>query len=449
MKQLATGLPRLAILLLPVILSACQSMPDQPVVTVKGAPEQPIIADTVQQTTADIPPEPAPPEDLWQQLSDELSLYKAHQNDPQVKKYRDRYLRHKPALHALLERASPYLYHIVHEVRQRQLPLALALLPAVESGFNATAYSPEHAGGLWQIIPSTARHLNLQINPWYDGRGDVMASTDAALNYLQTLHQRLDEDWLLALAAYNAGEYRVRKARRRLSKNSATSDFWRIKLPAETRNYVPRLLALCSIIAQAVHYQVNLPELPNSPWFSAVSVDRSLSLRRLAEQSGIPLAQLKQLNSGLLRWITPPASTTAVLIPVAAKAKFENILAKLPLNEGLDTLSYRVVAGDTLGALAQRFNTSVAAIKATNQLSGHLIRAGKTLRIPKGNDFNQLARSQQRVIRHRVKKGDSLWSIARRYKVSTRDLVRWNQLNPRRYLQLGQAVKIYVRSGHT
>ncbi len=445
-----------AVFALVLVLSACESLPKQAHSVEEVAITEVILPDLVKKAaTLELsrhqpepkpPVIPLPPESLWDVVRQSLSMYE-HNDHARVQKYRRQYLHHRQALYALLRRAQPYLYYFVEQTRERGLPIELALLPAVESSFYATAYSPQHAGGLWQIIPSTARQLKLRSNPWYDGRGDIKASTDAALGYLTYLHKRLNKDWLLALAAYNAGEYRVRRAKRNNVKRGRGKDFWALRLPRETRNYVPRLLALCSILADPQRYGIKLPELKNQPWFVQVPVDGGLSLRHLAKYSGIKEQDLKVLNPGLLRWITPPGKTTQLLIPVEKQTQFQQMLATLPPDPSQELVRYKVVRGDTLSGIAKRYGVSVRAITRANQRSSHRIRAGETLLIPSASQsLNRLALSQQRVIKHRVRSGDSLWAIAKRYKVSTRDLVRWNQLNPRRYLRPGQHLKVYVPS---
>lgn len=440
------------VFMLVILLSACGSLQSSPTspsdTTLAEITVSPLVINTQTKTNNEdaAPALPLPPVSLWEVIRQSLTLHE-HHDHPRVQKYRKQYLKHPQSLNALLRRAEPYLYYFVTQTSERGLPIELALLPAVESGFYATAYSPQHAGGLWQIIPSTARHLKLKSNNWYDGRGDVKASTNAALSYLTYMHKRLNNDWLLALAAYNAGEYRVRRVRNSNIKSGKGKSFWDLRLPRETRNYVPRLLALCSIIANPERYGITLEQLDNQPWFTGVAVDGGLSLQHLAKHSGISEQELKVLNPGLLRWTTPPGVTTELLVPIAHQNTFQTMLATLPPDPKQTLASYKVVRGDTLSAIAKRFGVSVRAITAANQRSNHRIRAGETLLVPSPvQSLNRLARSQQRVIKHKVRAGDSLWTIARRYKVSTKDLVRWNQLNPRRYLQPGQRIKVYVRS---
>jgi membrane-bound lytic murein transglycosylase D len=405
-------------------------------------------ATTAQVVTSAAPTaRPVPYHNLWQRIASQLTYHDI--DNERVARERARYLSEPDYLAVVSERARPYLYHIVEQVEERDMPMEIALLPAVESSFNAWAYSPDHAAGLWQIIPSTADHLGLERNWWYDGRRDLQAATTTALDYLTGLHEDLGEDWLVALAAYNSGKGRVLKERRKNRRRGQGDDFWSLDLPRETRAYVPRLLALSSILASPETWGVSLPELPNQPAFTEVRPEGQIELARAASLAGTDLASLRALNPGYLRWATPPADHYTLLVPVGAGARFSEGLTQLAPEQRVQWYHYQIERGDTLSDLARAFRTDVGAIMAVNGLMNTRIRAGDSLLIPRGEAYaSSLAMAEtgstSRRLGYRVRSGDSLYRIAGRFNVTIGEIVQWNSLDPGKYLQPGQRLTLYV-----
>ncbi|HTY93700.1 MAG TPA: transglycosylase SLT domain-containing protein, partial [Steroidobacteraceae bacterium] len=212
-------------------------------------------------------------------------------------------------------RADLYLYHIVTELEARGMPLELALLPVVESAFEPYAYSASRASGLWQFIPGTGTRYNLKQDWWYDGRRDVVESTRAALDYLQALNSEFNGDWLLAIAAYNCGEQNVERAVARNQAAGLPTDFWNLRLPAETRAYVPKLLAMARVVAHPEHYGLSFNKIPNQPYFAKVDTQGQISMHVAAEIAGLTDAELYELNPAFHRWATDPAGPYALLVP--------------------------------------------------------------------------------------------------------------------------------------
>ncbi len=393
------------------------------------------------------PPEPASTEtapetdDLWPYLVEGFALTEVRH--PAIERELERYRRHATALSRQLARGEPYLYHILHEVRRRGLPAELALIPCVESGFRPVAYSRYGAAGLWQFMPATGRHLGLKQDWWYDARRDPVASTDAALDYLEQLNRRFDGDWLLAMAAYNAGGGTVSRAIRRNRERGRPTDFWSLELPAETRAYVPRILALARIVAEPERHGVTLPAIANDPRFVRVDVDGQLDLKVAAELAGMDPEALIALNPGFNRWATHPDGPHHLLLPVEKADRFREQLARLPPEKRLRWTRHRVARGETLSGIARRYGVTVAALKEANGLRDHRIRAGSDLLIPLSAsqpvEIDTPAASQR--IRYRVRKGDSLYRIARRFGVRVQDLMRWNRLAGNRLLP-GQTLTV-------
>lgn len=386
-----------------------------------------------------------PPADLWERIRRdrrlEISDHRRVRQELQWLTANPRYLEH-PA-----RRAEPYLYFIVEEAERRGLPLELALIPAVESGFRPWARSPLQATGLWQFMPATAKGLGLKRSWWYEGRCDVTRSTGAALDYLQNLVDRFGGDWELALAAYNAGPGTVRRAIRKNRKRGLPLDYWSLELPEETSKYVPRLLAVAQVVRTPDAYGITLPPIPNQAHFIRVELPGQLDLGVAAKLGEIELKELRRLNPGFRRSATDPDGPHALLLPLESAETFSARLARLPPQQRLTVHRYRIRRGDTLGDIAQRHGVSVTQLKKANDLRSTRIRAGRTLVIPAGmlaasTPEPAASRPTARNIKHRVRPGDTLWDIARAHKVNHRHLAVWNGLSVNDTLKPGQLLRL-------
>ena len=390
--------------------------------------------------------EEAPPDDLWQRIRSGLS-WQDIDND-QVDDAVDSYLAQPSYMPTISERGSLYLYYIVEEVQKRDMPMEIALLPLVESTLDPMAYSHNHAAGLWQNMPATGEHLGLQQDWWFDGRRSLRDSTRVALDYLEQLHRKFDNDWLLALAAYNAGNGRVARAQRANAAKGRPTDYWSLKLPRETRRYVPKMLALSRIVADPEAYDVIIPPVANAPAFEIAEIGGQIELARAAELADVNLETLRWLNAGQLRWATSPDRAEQLLVPHGSGARLEEGVAELSPAERVRWQHYTIRSGDNLIGIAKKFGTQVGLLRRVNGIKGSMIRAGATLMIP-GNEWTSgLAATQQPTaspIGYRVRRGDSLYEIAGKFKVTVDDIVTWNALDPGKYLQPGQTLKLHVR----
>jgi len=360
---------------------------------------------------------------------------------------------HPAYLDRTFKRGERYLYHIVNEIEARGMPLELALLPVVESAFNPVAYSRARASGLWQFIPATGRRYGLKQNWYYDGRRDVVAATSAALDYLQFLHKEFEGDWLLAVAAYNCGERNVARAIARNRAAGKPTDFFNLKLPRETRAYVPKLLAMRRLVADPAAHGLIFSPIPNQPYFVKVPTGGQLDLHVAAELADLPKEELLALNPAFNHWVTDPDGPHHLLVPIDREEKLTAGIAALPPEQRVRVVYHRVRSGDTLGGIADKYNISVAALKSTNKLRGTVIHPGQDLLIaasPRAGDAKFAANyepieptpARTASSKHRVRRGDTLWSIAKSHGVSLDRLAAMNGLKRNGTLSVGQTLKI-------
>ena len=369
----------------------------------------------------------------------------------------DWYRKHPAYLLRMTRRARPYLAYIVREVERRDMSMEFALLPVVESAFRELAYSPAGASGLWQFMPSTGRRYGLKQDWWYDGRRDIVESTRAALDYLTKLQQEFDEDPLLAVAAYNWGEGNVRRAVARNRARGKPTDVWSLRLPRETRSHVSRLLAIAAIVDDPDRYGVVLESIPNRIHFAQVPLDRQIDLGVAADLAGITLGELRRLNPGFKRSATGPGGPHRLQLPSDAVERFIAKLSSFPSETDSHRIRHRIVSGDTLGAIAGRYGTSVQALMQINRLRSDRILAGSHLMVPVtigaldasrfGNamqvQLDRTATEGPTKAIYRVTNGDTLWRIARRHDVDLRQLAAWNGLPMEGILRPGQRLTVY------
>jgi membrane-bound lytic murein transglycosylase D len=495
--------------------------------------------------TLEIAAQPAPPsaidltespEDLFVRIRNGFSM--PNLTGDLVLTQQQWYMNRPDYLRRMVERSSRYLHHIVEELERRGMPTELAFLPMVESAYNPMAYSRAHASGLWQFIPSTGKNYNLKQDWWIDQRRDVLAATSAALDYLQTIYD-MHGDWFLALASYNWGEGAVARAIRKNEAKGLPTDYQSLTMPAETRNYVPKLQALKNIFSNPqLVASLSLPSVPNRPYFATVTPasnidvkvaaklaempvqefvalnpahnrpviksetplvipaekletfqanlenhqeeDKPLSnwqtytlrpgekLEKVAPRFGITLADLKRINglSGRIRTLPP-----TLLVP-ASDGNGSLDMAALPEQPRLPSADPPAAAGnrylvtkkgETLAAAAKRGGISVADLKRFNQIKGERVPAGVRLALSapeKAAPARQAAATQEKsagqakkaggkppkIARYTVKRGDTLYSIARQFKIDHKDLLRWNE-GVGKGLQPGQQLNIVLAPG--
>ncbi len=436
-------------------LQAEQSSPAVEIARVSAA----IVDDAPRSIVIEVAVDEAVPEqnDLWARLRNGFAL--DHEvNRRRVQQEIDWFLKHPDYIDRVVARADHHLFYIVEQLEAQGMPLELTLLPVVESAFDPFAYSHGRASGLWQFIPSTARLHGIRIDWWYDGRRDIPDSTEAAIKYLSKLHTLLNDDWLLALAAYNSGQGNLGQSIRRNKRAGKPQDFWSLDVFRETRSYVPRLLAISAIIADPEHYGITLRPVANEPYWAEVNIGSQLDLVKAAELADMTTEQLYQLNPGFNQWSTHPQGPHRLLLPIDAIAGFTEKLDALPVVQRLAWKRHIIRRGENLGGLARKYHTTVAAIIETNALKGHVIKTGDTLTIPMAGQTNsmtaqaRLSRHQSRLekklgtkpVRYTVQAGDSYWKIAAKFGVGMRQLAKWNGKGTTQTLRIGEELLIFT-----
>lgn len=416
--------------------------------------------------------------EIWQALSRSFRLNEEVEH-PQVEKHIKKLLQNKPQLQKLIEYSSPYLYYIHNEVKKRNLPGELALIPIVESAFDPFAKSHAGAVGLWQLMPATSSDLGVTRDWWFDGRRDIHESTQASLQYFEYLNKFFKGDWSLAIAAYNAGQGRVKKAMNKNENKGKSTSYWSLPLPKETKDYVPKLFALAKIIENPERYNVNLPFIPNTPYFKFIKLDSPIELAKAAKLANMNLAEFKDLNPGHKQWLTQPETEHKIAVPVEKIPAFKKNLEKATAKEAdlVEWKEHTVKKGESMQKIAKNYKMPKQMLTEVNDKLPAKVKPGSTVWIPRpavqlsdklsdklaanidSKDYvklgsigngkkskttskasaasakknNTTAKTKPTEAKntaryHKVKSGESLGAIARKYHVSVKKLKRSNQI---------------------
>ncbi len=340
--------------------------------------------------------------------------FQNYNHKPLVKKYIGEFSRNPARIERLSKRASTHMYSIVNELKRRNMPTELALLPFVESAFRNKAFSHAGAAGMWQFIPSTGRIYGLKQTGSYDGRMDSFEATRAALDYLQKLNRQFRGDWFLSLAAYNAGEGRVSRAIAENQRRGLKTDYWSLRLPRETRQYVPRLLAFKEIFRNPRAFRVRLPGIPNTHGLAQIRVNKPVNLRKAAASAGLPADTLTTLNPSYLHGITTPRFSNRIILPRQHAGRLTHAIQRLPpaadvhykraryaysspkkrykkksRRKGRGYITHKVRRGDNLYRIALKHGTTVKKIKRLNKMRSNKIWPGKRLKIASGKRYGK------------------------------------------------------------
>jgi len=398
-------------------------------------------------------------EGIWRDIRNDFVL-DDFSDDESVQEQIRWYQKNISSLERYFSHAAPYIYYVYQEIKRRGLPTELALLPILESGYNPLDYSTAGAVGLWQIMPGTASGFGLKMNSWYDGRRDVVTSTRAALKYLTYLHEYFNNDWLLAAAAYNAGEGTIQSAVNRSTRANAATDFWSLKLPRETHYYVPRLLALVAIVQNPEKYHVVLPNIEDKEYFGMVDTGGQIDLMQAAQLAGISLESLRKINPAFHHLATDPSGPYSLLLPVDKVDVFNEHLAALPMSKRIVWHQHVVSHGETLVSLAKQYRVNPSLLRKVNDIKSPSLRIHEVVLVP----FNYNAAfatevqttktvlSEEKIpgpqqVKHTVKAGETLEQIAREYHVTIGNILAWNQVNAGQNIAPNQELLLWVSEG--
>jgi membrane-bound lytic murein transglycosylase D len=405
--------------------------------------------------------------DLWARIRNGYGMHEL--DSALIAKHEQWYASRPDYMARMTDRGRRYLYYITAEVERRGMPTEIALLPMIESAFNPGAYSTSAASGIWQFIPSTGKHFGMPQNWWYDGRRDVISATNGALTYLQKLHNQFG-DWELALAAYNCGEGAIARAQQRNRVKGLPTNYSSLDIPTETRNYVPKLLAIKNIISAPENFGLTLPAINNAPYFSAISMSDKIDVKMFAELADISVAEFVALNPAHNRPVILHEDKSLILLPVdhvdTFLANFEN--NKKPL---LSWQSYQSKNGERLDELAPKLGLSIETLRSVNSLSAHTDHArGQTLLVPLNeampeteltafdvhlapplrevlqpvrpteNDTDEDDSDVKKTATHKVRRGETLGSIAQQYHVNVSSLRSWNHQS--KTIKVGQVLQL-------
>lgn len=386
--------------------------------------------------------------DLWQRIRKQMHIPVPKRAD--VQRELAFYASKQKFFNEVSARAEPYLYFIVAELEKRRMPLELALLPIVESAYNAAAQGNGPAG-LWQMVPQTARNFGLTVQSGYDGRKDAFSSTLAVLDYLQHLHDNLGNDWLNAVAAYNTGEGRIMAAVARNQARGKPTDYWSLHIPARFVQTMPKWLAMIQLIKTPEDYHLELPVIANKPAVGMTRIAGAVQLQQVADLAGVSLGKLKSLNPSFRLAMTPQGKDFPLLLPLTAIEDFErqqHLLKKVAVVQAAEPVksakrSYKVKSGDSLGSIAAKNQTSVKTLRQLNRLKSDQLKVGQSLQLPAGKSPEQsVARTSRKAQTYQVKAGESLWTIAQKLRIDSEELRLFNQLKSGVHLQPGQSLKV-------
>lgn len=400
---------------------------------------------------------------VWDILREQF-MVDHHVNRPEVQAQLQWLLRHPDYLKRFAK-AEPYIYHILTEIKKRNLPGEIALVPMIESAFDPFAYSGVGAAGLWQIMPETATDFGLKRDWWVEPRRSITSSTDMALKYYTYLHKFFQGNWLLAFAAYDSGEGKVARAVRQSGKTKNDANFWSLSLPQETKIYVPRLLALAEIIKHPMRYHVNLPHVLHEPYFEEVKFNQQIDLNHAAKLAGMSYQSFLRLNPGYNRWTTAPDGPHTLLLPKQRKQLFLSNLEKFPNRKTDNNWSlYKVNAGDTLQKLARTYRTTPQIIKKINQLKSDTLAKDQYILVPNTSHVMTQQKSvvakpskpQKQLVPektpykivHIVQKGDSFATLYQKYGVTESAIRTWNKIDKQHKVHVGQKLIIWKLKTH-
>ena len=397
-----------------------------------------------------------PPKELWDRIRRGFAM--PDLQDPLVTDREQWYASRPDYILRMTERSSKYLFHVVEELERRQMPTELALLPFIESAFNPQAVSSAKAAGMWQFMPATGKYFDLKQNAFRDDRRDVLASTRAALDYLQKLYGMFG-DWHLALAAYNWGEGSVGRAIARNKKAGLGTGYLDLNMPAETRLYVPKLQAVKNIVANPQSFRAELPVIGNHPYFQQVQLSRDIDVVLAAKLADVKLEDFKALNPAAHRPVIIASGTPQILLPWDNAQVFQRNFQAHSQGQFASWTAWTAPTTLAVGEVARRVGMSETDLRSVNNIPPRmLIKAGSTLLVSRSSkmqadvaesvvDNAQLSLAPEIVTKRtlvKARKGDTLASVAKRYNLSASSIAEWNSLKGAAAFKTGQSLVVFL-----
>ena len=384
-------------------------------------------------------------EDIWEYILNNNPENKEAYINEQILFYMNMHLKDVDKFEQYLNDSYYFIYYVINELEKEKLPLELALIPYIESNYDPFSISSSGAVGMWQFMPKTGRLYELNKTWWNEDRHDPYRSTEAAVDYLKYLYERFNQDVYLTLAAYNAGPTLLSRRINQNKRRGLETDFWSLNLPNQTKEYVPKYIALKELIFNSEKYELTLPEIPHKPVVQKIIIPGQVEVITLSEFLDIKPELLYKLNAGYTKWASAPKDQSIFYIPIEKYYLFESEDNPFRDTNQINWISHIVESGDSLWALASKYDTEVGIIKQINYLNNDLLSIGSTLLIP-------LSKSKSNTFipyeMHIVSEGDTLWDIARTYNLEVSDLANMNSINENSYLQLGQQLTIGNKNIH-
>ena len=375
---------------------------------------------------------------VWEYLQENSEL-KNYTIDKTTQRYIDNHLRDKKLFNRFLENSTFYIFYVIEKLNEAELPVELALVPFIESNYDPFSISPSGAVGLWQFMPSTGRLYELDKSWWQEDRHDPFLSTNAAVEYFDYLFERFDNDLFHSLASYNAGPTLVDSRIKRNIKLNKDPSFSNLRLPSQAKSYIPKFIAIYEIISNPEKYNVELPDIPFKQLVERVEINGQVEILAFSDFVGLKPEFVYKLNAGYTKWASAPGEKSIFYIPLE-KANLINNDKEIFLKENkINWITHKIKPGDSLWELARKYDTRVEIIKKINFLEKDLLSLNETILIP-------LSQSEENNFIpfevHVVSEGDSLWRIASRYNLSAREIARNNSIEMSSILSIGQQLNI-------
>ena len=386
-----------------------------------------------------------PYQDVWDFIKQNNTSQNTNILNDQVLAYMNMHLKDLDKFDEYLNDSYYFLYFVIQELEKNNLPLELAILPYIESNYDPFSISSSGAVGIWQFMPRTGRLYQLDKSWWNEDRHDPFRSTEAAVKYLKYLYQRFDQNIYHTLAAYNAGPSLLDRRINQNKRRGMDTDFWSLNVPVQTKNYVPKYIALRELILNSDNYGIKLPQIPYEPVVKKISIPGQVEVLTLSEYLDIKPELLYKLNAGYTKWASAPEDESVFYIPSEKYILFENEDNPFKNSNQINWISHIVQSGDSLWSLASKYDTEVKIIKKINYLNNDLLSINDTLLIPLSKSKSNNFIPYEMYI---VSEGDTLWSIAKEYNIEIRDLSRMNSIDENSYLQLGQQLSIGNKNIH-